>query len=269
MGGFLPPAERRSSALVGLYAALALILLITGDRLPQSTLRGIGAWIFAPFDRVVLAVDRASAAWRENQRLHQRVAELELETVRLRDEAVENQRLRLQLGLPPRRGVTLKPVEVLALSGELVPSSATLGAGREQGVHEGDVVVTHEGLVGRIGESYPLLSRVILLTDANAPVACEVESVGVQGILHYVTTPYPRLVLTGISLADSVRVGELVVTSGLSRRYPRSLPVGRVVRLGVDASGLSQDIEVEASARLSRLRHAFVIAAPDTLRERR
>ena len=127
MGGFLPPAERRSSALVGLYAALALILLITGDRLPQSTLRGIGAWIFAPFDRVVLAVDRASAAWRENQRLHQRVAELELETVRLRDEAVENQRLRLQLGLPPRRGVTLKPVEVLALSGELVPSSATLG----------------------------------------------------------------------------------------------------------------------------------------------
>jgi rod shape-determining protein MreC len=269
MGGFLPPAERRSSALVGLYAALSLVLLISGERLPQSTLRGIGAWIFAPFDRVVLAVDRASAAWRENQRLHQRLAELELENVRLRDEAIENQRLRQQLGLAPRRGVMLKPVEVLALSGEPVPSSATLGAGGVQGVHEGDVVVTHEGLVGRIGESYPLLSRVILLTDANAPVACEVESVGVMGILHYVTTPYPRLVLTGVPLADSVRIGQHVVTSGLSRRYPRSVPVGRIVRLGVDASGLSQDIEVEPLARLSRLRHAFVIPAPDSLRERR
>jgi rod shape-determining protein MreC len=269
MGGFLPPAERRSSALVGLYAALSLLLLITGDRLPQSALRGIGAWIFSPFDRVVLVVDRASAAWRENQRLHQRVAELEFENVRLRDEGVENQRLRQQLGLPPRHGVTLKPVEVLALSGELVPSTATLGAGRDQGVHEGDVVVTHEGLVGRIGESYALLSRVILLTDANAPIACEVESVGVMGILHYVTTPYPRLVLAGVPLADSVRIGQRVLTSGLSRRYPRSLPVGRIVRLGVDVSGLSQDIEIEPEAHLSHLRHAFVIPAPDSLRERR
>jgi len=210
MGGFLPPAERRSSALVGVYAALSLLLLITGDRVPQTTLRGIGAWIFSPFDRVVLVVDRASAAWRENQRLHQRVAELEF-----------------------------------------------------------DVVVTHEGLVGRIGESYTMLSRVILLTDANAPIACEVESVGVMGILHYVTTPYPRLVLAGVPLADTVHIGQRVLTSGLSRRYPRSLPVGQIVRLGVDPSGLSQDIEVSPAARLSHLRHAFVIPAPDSLRERR
>jgi cell shape-determining protein MreC len=45
--------------------------------------------------------------------------------------------------------------------------------------------------------------------------------------------------------------------------------VGRIVRLGVDPTGLSQDIEVEPLARLSRLRHAFVIPAPDSLRERR
>ena len=64
MGGLLPPAERRSSVLVGAYAALSLLLLITGERLPQAALRGVGAWIFGPFDRVVLAVDRASAAWR-------------------------------------------------------------------------------------------------------------------------------------------------------------------------------------------------------------
>jgi rod shape-determining protein MreC len=123
-------------------------------------------------------------------------------------------------------------------------------------------------LVGRIGESYPSLSRVVLLTDPNAAVACEVESVGVMGILRYVTTPYPRIVLTGVALGDSVRIGQRVLTSGLSRRYPRSLPVGRIVRLGIDPSGLSQDIEVEPLARLSRLRHAFVIPAPDSLRER-
>jgi rod shape-determining protein MreC len=269
MGGFLPPAERRSSALVGLYAGLSLLLLITGDRIPQATLRGVGAMVFAPFDRVVLAGDRLTAAWRENQRLHQRLAELELENVRLRDEGVENQRLRAQLGFTPRHGLAVKPVEVLALSGEPIPSSAVLGAGRNQGVKEGDVVVTSEGLVGRVGEAYPSLSRVILLTDANAPVACEVESAGVMGMLHYVTAPYPRLVLTGVPLADTVRLGQRVLTSGLSRRYPRSIPVGAVVRVAPDPSGLSQDIEVAPAARLSRLRHAFVLPPPDSLRMRR
>src|SRR5712692_1326127 len=115
MGGFLPPAERRSSALLGLYAALSLLLLLLGERLPQAALRGMGAFLFAPFDRVVLTADRLAAAWRENQRLHETIAELEIDNARLRAAGVENQRLREELGLPAYRGYPLKPVEVLAL----------------------------------------------------------------------------------------------------------------------------------------------------------
>jgi rod shape-determining protein MreC len=259
MGGFLPPAERRSSALLGIYAALSLLLLILGERLPQAALRATGAWIFAPVDRVVLTADRMAAAWRENQRLHQSVAELEIENARLRIAGIENQRLREELKLPTYRGITLKPVEVLALSGEAVPAAATLSAGKHQGVREGDAVVTSDGLLGRIGETYPTLSRVVLLTDMNSAVAAEVESSGVLGVLRFSTTPHPRLVLTSVPLADTVRIGQKVLTSGLSRRYPRGLPIGRVSRVDRDPTGLMQDVEVEPFARLSRLRHAFVI----------
>ena len=94
MGGFLPPAERRSSALLGLYAALSLLLLLTGDRIPTAALRGAGAWLFAPLDRVVLAADRVAGAWRESQHLTERLARLEVENLRLRGMAVENQHLR-------------------------------------------------------------------------------------------------------------------------------------------------------------------------------
>jgi rod shape-determining protein MreC len=262
MGGILPPAERRSSALLGLYAALSLLLLLTGDRIPQAALRGVGAWMFAPFDRVVLAADRMTAAWRENGLLHRRITELELEATHLRAAGVENMTLRDSLGLPGYRTLKLAPVEILALTGEPIPSSATLSAGSHQGVHVGDAVVTSEGLVGRVGESYEGLARVVLLTDPNAAVACEVESTGVQGVLRFSGTPYPRLLLTNVPLADTVRIGQRVVTSGLSLRYPRGLPVGRVVKLGREPSGLTQDIEVAASARLSRLRHAFVVPGP-------
>ncbi len=264
MGGFLPPAERRSGALLGLYAALSLLLLLTGERIPTAALRGIGAVLFAPFDRLVLSADRMAAAWRENQRLHQRIAELMLENERLRVGGFENQRLRQSLGLPATRGLAVKPVEILALSGEGVPTSATLSGGRRQGIHEGDAVVTGDGLLGRIGESYGSLSRVVLLTDPNSAVACEIESTGVLGVLRFTLSPHPRLLLTNVPLTETVLAGQRILTSGLSQRYPRGLPVGQVVRVVPDASGLMLDVEVAAAVRLSRLRHAFVIprAAP-------
>ena len=266
MGGFLPPAERRSSALVALYVATSLLLLAAGERLPQATLRGIGAAVFAPLDRVIMAADRVTASVRENRELHLRVAGLELENAHLRGLAEENRTLRLQLDLPAYQGPTLRPAEVLALTGEPHAASATLSAGAEHGVHYGDAVVTSEGLVGRIGEVYPSHSRVVLLTDPNAAVACEVESTGVLGVLRFTAAPRPRLVLTLVPFADTVRVGQRILTSGLSRRYPRGIPVGQVVRLGTAEGGLTQEIEIAPAARLTRLRHAFVIPGPPDAR---
>ncbi len=262
MGGFLPPAERRSGVLLGLYATIALLLMLTGDRIPQSGLRGAGAWLFAPFDRLVLVVDRVGAAWRENERLHERITRLELEVTRLHQAGVENLRLRDSLGLPAYRTLTLRRAEVLALAGEPVPTSATLSAGALQGVKVGDAVVSNDGLVGRVGEVYAGLARVILLSDPNSAVACEVESTGVQGVLRFFTSPRPQLLLTGVPMADTVRVGQVVLTSGLSLRYPRGLPVGRVERLARDLNGLTREIEVAPAARRSRLRHVYVVPGP-------
>ncbi len=259
MGGFLPPAERRSGALLGLYTALSLLLLLTGERIPTAALRGIGAWVFAPFDRVVLSLDRMAAAWRENEVLHQRVTELTLENDRLRTGGIENQELRRSLGLPLARRFLLHPVEILALSGEGTPSAATVSAGRRDGITEGDAVVTSEGLLGRVGEVYDHLSRVVLLTDLNSAVACEVESTGVLGVLRFSLAPQARLILTDVPLTDTLRAGQRVLTSGLSRHYPRGLAVGQVQRVRPDESGLMLEVEIAPAVRLSRLRHAFVI----------
>ena len=61
MGGFLPPAQRHSGLTLGLCTCISLLLLMTGERLPTASLRGVGAYLFAPFDRVVMTADRASA----------------------------------------------------------------------------------------------------------------------------------------------------------------------------------------------------------------
>lgn len=265
MGGLLPPAERRGSVLLGIFAALSLLLLVMGDRVPTTALRGIGSWVFSPFDRIVLLVDRLAAAWRENQSLHARVAQLEIDNQRLRLAGDENRELREQLRLSESSPLSLRPVEVLALSGEPVPTAATLSAGETQKVSVGDAAVTKEGLLGSVSEVYAYQSRVMLLTDPASAVACEVESTQVLGILHFVTVPTPRLLLTGVPLSDTVKVGQRIVTSGLSRRFPRGIPVGRIARVGRDASGLTQELSVEPAVQLSRSRHAFLTPHPAKL----
>jgi len=265
LASILPPAERRSVVLVATYTALSLLLLVVGDHLPVAWTRGVGAFLFEPFDRVVLTGDRLFAAWRESNELHRRITQLELDNQRLRSEGAENRRLRAQLELPEWRGLPLRPVEVLALGGDPMPTAATLSAGAEEGVRAGDALITADGLVGRVTEVWPSLSRAALLTDQNLAIACEVESTGVNGILRFTLAPSPRLLMTAVPLADSVRVGERIVTSELSLRFPRGIPVGRVVRARPDASGLVQEVEVAPSAQLSRLRHAFVAPGPEEL----
>ena len=259
----MPPAERRSVVLVTVYAALSLILLLVGERIPAAGLRGIGAWLFAPFDRVAGAGDRLFTSWAENTDLHGRLARLEVENARLRLMAAETPRLREQLGLPAWRGLAMRPVEVLALGGtDPLPNAATLSAGANDGVQVGDAVLTSDGLIGRVSEVWPTLSRATLITDGNQAVACEVETTGVHGILRFSASPRPRLVLSAVGLADTVRVGEQVVTSDLSLRYPRGIPVGRVLRVETEPTGLMQEIEIAPAARLARLRHAFVAPGP-------
>ena len=262
MAGILPPSERHTSLTLVACVTVSLLLLLIGERLPQSFLRGVGATLFAPLDRIVLAGDRLASSFRENQQLHQRLTALELENAHLRDAALENARLRESLSLPGYREPTLKPVELIALSGEPVPASATLSAGFGQGVHAGDVVVTSDGLVGRVVEVYLNTCRASLLTDPNAPVACEVESTGVLGIVRFVNAPSPRLLFTSVPFTDTVAVGQRLLTSNLSRRYPRGIPVGRVTHLGSDPNGLTQAIEIAPAARLSRLRHVFLVPGP-------
>lgn len=262
MPSLLPPAERRSVVLVTLYAALALALLVVGERLPAAWLRGAGAVVFEPFDRAVLAIERFLTAWRDANTLHARIASLEVEAARLRGMAAENERLRTQLGLPAWKGLPLTPVEVLAFGGEAIPASVTLGTGRGGGARPGDAVLTSDGLVGRVTEGYGRLARAALLTDPELAVAVEVESTGVQGVLRFTTAPRPRLLMTAVPLSDTVLLGQRLVTSELSVRFPRGIPVGRIAAVRSAGAGLLQDIEVEPAARLTRLRHAFLAPGP-------
>jgi len=66
------------------------------------------------------------------------------------------------------------------------------------------------------------------------------------------------LVMKYVPELGDVVVGDLVVTSGQDRIYPKGLVVGRVRSVG-KGSGLFKDISVEPSARLDQLEEVLVV----------
>src|SRR5262249_3342942 len=114
----------------------------------------------------------------------------------------------------------------------------------------------------RLSEVYPWQSRCALLSDPSVSVACEVESTGVLGIVRFAVSPRPSLTLTAVPYVDTVRVGQRVLTSGMSLRYPRGIAVGRVATITRDPDGLTQTVVLAPAARFTRLRHVFVIPGP-------
>ena len=227
-------------------------------------------------NRVAVAFSRLDLAARtgELKREVQRLRLVESETERL---ASENSRLRGLLALPAR--AHLRPVACPVLSrGGAVGwwRSMILGKGSEVGIAVGAPVVVAAGLVGRVTAVSARTADVLLITDGNFRVACELETGrpelgGVRGILsgsgsRVPATPELKLVY----VADPLRLRYLqrdfepsprsrVVTSGLGGGFPSGLTVGYVLESILTPDGLYRTASVMPAADVGFIREVLVL----------
>ena len=152
-----------------------------------------------------------------------------------------------------------------------------LAKGSLHGVRKGDPVVVPEGVVGRVTDVSPHTSEVLLITDPNSRVACELdvpgEGVGVvRGILYgggAVPSADPKLTL--LYVVDPLRLRYLarefepaprtrVVTSGLGQTFPKGLTVGYLLDSRLEPNGLSREASVMPAVDVSGLDEVFILS---------
>jgi rod shape-determining protein MreC len=267
-------SERTVLRQFALLFIVALALLVARNSAPVQDAARVLTTALVPVERTLAQVGSAAGAFTEaiteiqrlrsdNARLRDDVDRLTLDNVRLREQAVAAQQAaKLDAA---SRGLPFETVAapVIARDPSGVLQTVLLGAGSDDGVRLGHVVISDQGVVGRISEVGPGYSKVLLLTDPASSVSAIVQGSRATGIVRgqYGDT----LVMDWILQTEKVEIGDPVITAGLAvgeelrSLYPKGLVIGRVVALDRAENSAYKRAIVLPSVDLRRLEHVLVV----------
>jgi rod shape-determining protein MreC len=141
---------------------------------------------------------------------------------------LEIARLKAVLGIKTDPPLPQVAAETISDSRGPFANTRLANAGREQGVTEGNPVLSEHGLVGRIVGVSDHVSRILLLTDAESRVPVILMRTNGRAVLTGDGGGSPKVDYVRTALA--LREGDRVLTSGDGGVFPRGLPVGTVVK---------------------------------------
>jgi len=198
----------------------------------------------------------------ENRRLRAQVGSLTLEARAAEETRQEARRLRDLLALREEAGEGgIVAARVIARGASGPARTLLIGRGSSDGVSVNLPVISSRGVVGRVIEAAPGVSKVQSILDPNSGVAALLQRTRVQGVL--VGEGGETCRLDFVSEGASVEVGDVVVTSGLDEIYPKGRILGLVVAVG-EAQGLTRYVQVRPEVDLQRLEEVLVLRAPLT-----
>lgn len=134
----------------------------------------------------------------------------------------------------------------------------TINKGYVDGIRKNMIVVTNEGVIGKIKEVNKNTSIVKLLTSDDYNNITQVNINNINKIMSYKNG---KLIVKGVEEKDNIKLGDKVLTSGLLDNSPRGLLIGIVDKINYDNVGLS--LEVKLSADTSDLRFVAVLKRID------
>jgi rod shape-determining protein MreC len=204
---------------------------------------------------------RGAAACAENVRLKREIASLALLRGDVEKLEAENARLRDALGYVRKTPGLWLAAGVLSKGGGAAAARDTLRVdkGSLDGIVSGAVVVSPEGLVGRVGAVTAHTSEVMLITDSSVKVACEIETLDAvrpRGIL--LGGDEEALLIGYLRNAGEVLPRSRVLTSGLGGVFPKGLTVGTLIDVRKDGNNLATEGEVQPAVDFSTLEDVFI-----------
>jgi len=265
----------RSKAFWGFLVLLVLILGLMratiGDRQDISLAEKLLRDAYAPLQVAVYKVrdyiggietafGSKEMLAKRNLELSRKLGRLKYENQVLLEYLHENQRLRDMLEFKEKTADSydLLAARVIARSPELWYRSLSIDRGEADGINKDMVVITPDGLVGRVIATSAHTAEVMLITDRESAVGALVQETRTQGLVEGLGERN-QVKMIDIPYDAPLEEGQTVVTSGLGQVFPKGIRVGKVLKVAKESNGLLKYAIVKPAANLNSLEEVFVI----------
>lgn len=215
----------------------------------------------------------ASAAWlkdilelrvdfvdteRLNQQLHQENLQLHARLQQLDALETENMRLRDLLGSSFKIGDRVLIAELVSVDLDLYRQQVMINKGSSSGVFVGQPVLDAHAVVGQVVRTTPGTAIVLLIADTAHAIPVQVNRNGLRtiaegtGFIHKLRLPY-------LANNADVKVGDLLVTSGLGGHFPPGYPVAKISEVIHEPGRSFATVTATPSAHLQRIREVLLV----------
>lgn len=263
--------KKPSSLRFALALILAVSLLATERRENYITqnIRSVFSLLAAPLQfavdypvRIVgwtgSALGSKKALIVENMQLRYKQAMLETRLQKFMSIQAENSELKSLLLASSNDKMRAMVGQILAVDTATNRHIVVINKGSRDKVLVGQAVLDSRGIMGQVIDVGLMTSTVLLISDYKCAVPVRNERTGERGILVG-NNDMSKLSLVNLPKTSAVTRGDLLVTSGLGRRYPEGYPVGRVVEVVDNTDDDFIKVSVRPVASLNRSRLVLLI----------
>lgn len=190
-----------------------------------------------------------------------RTQQLMLKTQLQKLESLEAENLRLRALMDSSFQVGKRQMLIAELmSVDLDPyrHEIEINKGKLDHVYVGQPLLDSDGVMGQIVQVGPFSSTAMLITDPGHAIPVQINRTGLRTIAQG-TGNIDRLELPHIPTSADVRVGDLLVTSGLGRRFPVGYPVGEIIEIDQTPGRDFSEVIAKPRAHLNRSREVLLI----------
>jgi len=254
-----------------LTLSVASIALMVADK-RYDQLATVREWLSAAAYPVQVAVDAPFRAWdwisgsfADRGRLRQEnlelTARLRLANLQLqRFAALEDENRRLRDMRENSAGVADRVLVASILNVDLDPfrHRVLLDKGAGDGVFKGQAVLDAEGIFGQVSQVHAKTAEVILISDAEHAIPVQSNRSGLRTIAVG-TGDSNQLSLPFVTVEADLRVGDLLISTGIGGVFPSGYPVAEVTRVDRTAAATFALVEARPTARLDRDREVLLV----------
>lgn len=231
----------------------------SGVNTVATPVRMVGAVVATPFNAIGNVFTNLSAPQETLSELKKKNEELTSELARLTEAQKTAERLESLLGLQSTYSLQSTAARIIGTTGDAWSQTVTIDKGSANGFEIGMPVCNSGGVIGQIIEVSAATSTVRLINDENSGVSAMVQSTRAQGILQ--GQPDGTLMLSYVPADADVKVGDVVITSGLGGRFPKGLPLGTVSSVSRAANATYYTIVVRAISTAESNEEVLVITS--------